>query len=161
MRILIVEDDPTSSLVLATFLAPVGETQIAKDGEAGLSAFRAAHQAGTPFDLVCLDIMMPVLDGQAVLKQIRALEAEHGIPRDREIKVIMTTALDDKLNLVEAIPRCDAYLTKPIDRAQLMFYVKKFGLLGREQTPGGSQRDKERPLRDFPGGGEKDLPWVG
>jgi two-component system chemotaxis response regulator CheY len=160
MRILIVEDDPTSSLVLATYLAPVGETHIAKDGEAGLSAFRDALQTGTPFDLVCLDIMMPLLDGQAVLKQIRALETEHHVPRGKETKVIMTTALDDKLNLVEAIPRCDAYLTKPIDRAQLMFYVKKFGLLGGEQTPGGSQTDKDRPHRDFPGRGKKDMPWV-
>ena len=161
MRILIVEDDPTSSLVLATFLAPVGETQIAKDGEAGLSAFRAAHQAGAPFDLVCLDIMMPILDGQAVLKQIRALEAEHRVPAGKEVKVIMTTALGDKLNVVEAIPRCDAYLTKPIDRAQLMFYVKKFGLLGREQAPGGAETNKDRPPRDFPGKGDKDMPWVG
>ena len=161
MRILIVEDDPTSSLVLATFLAPVGETQIAKDGGAGLSAFRAAHQAGTPFDLVCLDIMMPVLDGQAVLKEIRALETEHRVPAAKQVKVIMTTALGDKLNVVEAIPRCDAYLTKPIDRAQLMFYVKKFGLLGREQPPDGTQPDRNRTPKDFPGKGEKDAPWVG
>jgi len=82
--------------------------------------------------------MMPILDGQAVLKQIRALETEHRVPAGKEVKVIMTTALGDKLNIVEAIPRCDAYLTKPIDRAQLMFYVKKFGLLGREQSPEGT-----------------------
>ena len=161
MRILIVEDDPTSSLVLATFLAPVGESHIAKDGEAGLSAFRDALQAGTPFDLVCLDIMMPVLDGQTVLREIRALETEHRVAAGKEVKVIMTTALGDKINIVEAIPRCDAYLTKPIDRAQLMFYVKKFGLLNREQYPDGTRPDKHRTPRDYPGKGEKDEPWVG
>jgi two-component system, chemotaxis family, chemotaxis protein CheY len=161
MRILIVEDDSTSSLVLEAYLAPVGETQTAKDGEAGLSAFRDALQAGTPFDLVCLDIMMPLLDGQAVLKEIRALETEHRVPAAREVKVIMTTALGDKLNVVEAIPRCDAYLTKPIDRAKLMFYVKKFGLLDRDQPPGGQPAGKDRPHKDFPGKGGKDMPWVG
>jgi len=55
------------------------------------------------FDLVCLDIMMPLLDGQAVLKEIRALETEHRVPAAKEVKVIMTTALGDKLNVVEAI----------------------------------------------------------
>jgi two-component system chemotaxis response regulator CheY len=131
MRILIVEDDPVSSLILAKCLQSVGETQTAVDGEAGLEAFRAAFIDGHPFELVCLDIMMPKLQGQTVLREIRALEAEHSVVPGMETKIIMTTALSDKENLVEAIPRCDAYLTKPIDRAALMFYVKKFGFLNR------------------------------
>jgi CheY-like chemotaxis protein len=86
---------------------------------------------GRPFDLICLDIMMPKLDGQTVLKEIRALEAEHSVASGKEAKIIMTTGLNDQRNVVEANPRCDAYLTKPIDRAKLMFYVKKFGILDR------------------------------
>jgi two-component system chemotaxis response regulator CheY len=129
MRILVVEDDPTSSLVLEMFFQHVGEVHTARDGEAGLEAFRNAIAQGHPFDLVTLDIMMPKLDGQGVLKEIRALEDQHAVPSHKAAKVIMTTALDDKADLMQALPRCDAYLTKPIDRSQLMFYIRKFGLL--------------------------------
>ena len=131
MRILIVEDDPVSSMYLAKCLEAVGEIQTAGDGEAGLEAVRAAFLGKSPFDLICLDIMMPILDGQAVLKGIRDFEAQHRVPSGKEAKIIMTTALGDQRNLVEAVPRCDAYLTKPVNRADLMFYVKRFGFLDR------------------------------
>jgi two-component system, chemotaxis family, chemotaxis protein CheY len=129
MKILIIEDDPVCSLVLSKCLEAVGAIQTAVDGEAGLDAVRSALQKESPFDLICLDIMMPKLDGQAVLKGIRALEVQRGVIAGRQAKVIMTTALSDQQNLLEAIQGCDAYLTKPINRADLMFYVKRFGFL--------------------------------
>ena len=136
MRILIIEDEPICSLILAKCLQSVGEIQTASDGEIGLESVRAAHLAGRPFDLICLDIMMPKIEGQTVLKEIRALEAAHGIAKGKEAKIIMTTALSDQHNLLEAIPRCDAFLSKPIDRGDLMFYVRKFGFLnGRTNEP--------------------------
>jgi two-component system chemotaxis response regulator CheY len=127
MRILIVEDDSVGRLYLTKCLEAVGEIQTAEDGEAGLEAARAAILEERPFDLICLDIMMPKIDGQTVLKEIRAMEDERQVAPGKGAKIIMTTSLDDQNNLVEAIPRCDAYLTKPIDRANLMFYVKRFG----------------------------------
>jgi two-component system chemotaxis response regulator CheY len=129
MRILIVEDDPVCRLYLSKCLETVGEIQTAADGEAGVEAARGAFLEGSPFDLICLDIMMPKLDGQAVLKEIRAMEAQRRVAPGKEAKIIMTTALSDQQNLVEAVPRCDAYLTKPIDRADLMFYIKRFGFM--------------------------------
>jgi two-component system chemotaxis response regulator CheY len=144
MRILIVEDDPASSLILAKFLQHLGEIQTAMDGQAGLDAFRTAFSEGRPFDLVTLDIMMPNIDGHQVLKEIRALESQHAPASAKVAKVIMTTALGDKLNLVKALPHCDAYLTKPIDRTQLMFYIRKFGLLSEEEAREARLRDEKR-----------------
>lgn len=129
MRILIVEDDQASMLVLSTYLTQFGAVSTAVDGEAGVEAFRMALANGDPFQLVCLDIMMPKLDGQAALKQVRAIEKEFNVPAAKQVKVIMTTALGDRENLLEALPQCDAYLQKPVDRAQLLFYIKRFGLL--------------------------------
>ncbi|HXX65186.1 MAG TPA: response regulator [Bacteroidota bacterium] len=129
MRILIVEDDPVCRLFLTKCLQHVGETETAADGQLGLQAIYAAFKDGRLFDLICLDIMMPKLDGQSLLRVIRAMETEKGIAPGAAAKVIMTTALNDRENVVEAIPRCDAYLTKPIDRGDLMFYIKKFGFL--------------------------------
>lgn len=129
MRILIVEDDQASMLVLNTYLSQFGKVATATDGEAGVAAFQKALADGDPFHLVCLDIMMPKLDGQGALKRIRAIEKELNIPAPKATKVIMTTALGDRENLLEALPQCDAYLQKPVDRAQLLFYIKRFGLL--------------------------------
>ena len=129
MRILIVEDDEASLFVLSSYLKAFGTVETASDGEAGVEAVRRSLEEGSPFHLVCLDIMMPKLDGQAALKQVRVLENEFKVPAGKGTRVIMTTALGDRDNLLEALPQCDAYLQKPIDRAQLHFYMKRFGLL--------------------------------
>jgi two-component system chemotaxis response regulator CheY len=127
MKSLVVEDDPTSREILSHFLKPHGEIQTAANGNDAVRVFLAALDAGKPFDLVCLDIMLPEKDGQAVLREVRALEASRGIAT--AVRVIMTTALSDKGNLLSAIPNCDAYLVKPVDRNDLMFYLRRFRLI--------------------------------
>ena len=147
MRILIVEDDQICTLVLVKCLAPVGQVQTASNGRVALDAFTASLRDGRPFELVCLDIMMPMLDGQAVLKEIRAIEDRNGVPSGKGAKVIMTTALSDSENLLQAVPRCDAYLTKPINRSDLMFYIRKFGLLQPDSGEISPRRSHPPPLR--------------
>lgn len=161
MRILIVEDDPTSNLVLAGFLKSLGEITSVTDGKAGLDAFRKAFEEGCLYDLVTLDIMMPHMDGQEVLRQIRALEQEFDIPPEGAVKVIMTTALDDRQNLAQALPRCDAYLTKPIDKAKLMYYIKSFGLIDGGDAGREKQQERKRHEQGNQPPGEEELPWVG
>ncbi len=158
MRILVVEDDPTSRLVLENFLTKVGEVSTAADGEEGLKAVEEAFLEGRRFDLICLDIMMPKFDGQMVLKGIRELEVRNGIDEGIQSKVIMTTALDDKENFVEALPRCDAYLTKPIDLSKLMFYISKFGFLTNQS--GGSKQKASDAGKGVWGEKDKEMPWV-
>lgn len=129
MKALIVEDDRTSSTILQHVLKPYGETQTAADGNQAIKAVITALDAGKPFDLICLDIMLPEKDGQTVLKEVRALEAGRGIAPGKGSRVIMTSALSDKVNLLSALPLCDAYLVKPVDRNDLMFYLRRFGLI--------------------------------
>ncbi len=160
MRILVVEDDSASSFVLTTLLKPYGETIAADNGIAGLEAFRHAHDEGRPFDLVCLDIMMPQLDGQGVLRALRAYEEEKKVDRKKLARVIMTTALGDKLNVIEALPRCDAYLQKPIDRKELLFYIKKFGLMSAAEQQEMAEREAKRQATAGLPEATKDMPWV-
>lgn len=130
MKTLIVEDDFTSRLLLQKILAPFGETHIAVNGREALSAFKSANTTETPYDLICLDIMMPELDGQEVLKEIRGMEEKKGIVPGRGVKIIMTTALGDPKNVVKALYElCNAYLVKPIDRGKLLDLVRSFGLI--------------------------------
>ena len=129
MKVLIVEDDYASRMVLQKLLAPYGETDMAENGEEAITAFLASQESGNRYDVICLDIMMPEKDGQTVLKEVRAIESVWGIEPGKGARVIMTTALSDKENLLKAVQQCDAYLVKPINRNDLLFYLKKFGLV--------------------------------
>ncbi|MFY9742801.1 MAG: response regulator, partial [Candidatus Sulfotelmatobacter sp.] len=92
MRTLIVEDDFTSRLLLQSFLAQYGECHIAVNGTEAVAAFRAALENQQPYDLICMDIMMPEMDGQAAIQEIRAIEEAGGIISSNGAKIIMTTA---------------------------------------------------------------------
>ncbi len=120
MKALIVEDDFTSRLLLQGLLQPHGECHISVNGKEAVEAFRAALASGQPYNLVCLDIMMPEMDGQTALKHIREIESKAGIFSSDGAKIIMTTALDDKINIMSAFKeQCDLYLVKPIEKAKL------------------------------------------
>ena len=83
-----------------------------------------------PYQLVCLDIMMPVMDGYQALVGIRNLEKERNIPQDKAVKVIMTTALNDEKNVKMAFELgCTVYSGKPIDQDRFEQALKKFGLV--------------------------------
>src|SRR5579864_7097961 len=94
MRTLIVEDDFTSRLLLQTFLARYGECHIAVNGREAVEMFRSALEKGQTYDLICMDIMMPEMDGREAVRQMRALEEGQGILSSSGAKIIMTTAVD-------------------------------------------------------------------
>ena len=91
MKTLIVEDDFTSRLFLQTVLARYGECHIAVSGMEALEAFRIATDHESPYDLICMDIMMPEMDGKEAVKQVRAMEEARGISSINGAKIIMTT----------------------------------------------------------------------
>lgn len=129
MKALIVENDFTSLLLLHTILSRYCDAQIALNGKQAVEVFAQARKQGCPFDLVCMDIMMPHMDGQEALRQIRAQEESEGVPSSEATKIIMTTALNDFQNLTESFRSlCDAYLVKPIDTEQLLKHLQNFGL---------------------------------
>jgi two-component system chemotaxis response regulator CheY len=130
MKTLIVEDDFTSRILLQTYMLPYGPCHISVNGKEAVDAFKKALDSGEPYNLICLDIMMPEMDGQTALKHIRALEDAAGILASDGAKVIMTTALDDTKNVMGAFrDQCDAYLVKPIDKEKLLKSLQSLGLI--------------------------------
>ena len=116
MRILIAEDDQVGRTLLQKFLSRYGECELAADGIQAIDAFINAHNEEKPYGLICLDIMMPKLDGIKTLKTIRDIEKHRGVEENSRAKVIMTTALNDKKTVAESYESgCEAYAWKPIE----------------------------------------------
>jgi two-component system chemotaxis response regulator CheY len=130
MRTLIAEDDFTSRLLLQTFLSRYGECHVAINGKEAIEAFRLAQDAGQGYDLICMDIMMPEVDGQTAVQEIRALEESKGILSTYGAKIVMITALDDVKNVVTSFKAlCDAYVFKPVDTAELLKQLRTLALV--------------------------------
>jgi two-component system chemotaxis response regulator CheY len=130
MKTLIVEDDFTSRLVLQTFLSRYGECHIAVNGREAVDAFRSAQEHGQGYDLICMDIMMPEMDGREAVKQVRSLEDTCGIPSSSRVKIIMTTAVDDIKEVMRCFHElCDAYLVKPINHSELLERIRGYQLV--------------------------------
>ena len=128
MRILIVEDDPVSAEVLSGLLSPYGDSEVAVDGEQGFTMYQKSLSEEEPFSLICLDIMLPKMDGQAVLQEIRSTEEAQGIIKEAAAKIIMTTALSDMESVLRAVENnCTGYLVKPIMEEDLLTQLEKLG----------------------------------
>ena len=133
MRILIAEDDMVSRKFLLKFLSQYGECDVVVDGLEALDAYLISIKDSKPYDLICLDIMMPKVDGVKVLKAIRDLETQKGILPEKRAKIIMTTALAESQYVQNAFEiGCEAYAAKPIDTEKLVEVMKKIGLLKNE-----------------------------
>ena len=128
MRTLLAEDDVTSRKLLQGLLSRYGECDIAVDGKEAVNAFRIARENHRDYDLVCMDLRMPVMSGQEAIREIRKQEAMTAA--DRTVPIIVTTIYTDMESIASALlGRCSAYLVKPIDAAKLQKELKHLGLI--------------------------------
>lgn len=116
MRTLIVEDDLVSREILENILKKYGLCDFALNGLEAIAVFRRALDETRPYDLICMDIMMPELSGQDALRQIRHIEKQMGVPAGDAVKVFMTTALSETEEVIDALYKggASAYFVKPI-----------------------------------------------
>lgn len=131
MKILIAEDDFVSRRILKAILMPYGDCDVVVDGEEAVMAFRFALEEKRPYDLICLDIMMPKKDGQTALKEIRAIEKARHVDSPNEVKVMMITALDDPKTVFHSFYKGGAtsYIVKPIEKEKILAEIRALGLL--------------------------------
>jgi two-component system chemotaxis response regulator CheY len=130
MKSLVVEDDFTSRKLMQIHLSELGDCYVAVNGKEAVDAVTEALKCKEPYDLICLDIMMPEMDGVEALKEIRRIEKENGIEGLGGVKVIMTTAKGQPEDIIGAFKTgCEAYLIKPIKQAELNAEIEKLGFI--------------------------------
>lgn len=130
MRSLIVDDDFFSRRILQAILSEYGECHVAVNGQETIYAFKQSLAEEKTYDVILLDIMMPEMDGQEVLKELRTIEKNKGIYGDKSVKIIMVTALDDSENIKTAFrEQCESYLIKPIHKSKLLKNLAELGLI--------------------------------
>lgn len=121
MKFLIVDDNETNASLLLSYLKDSGKCHVANSGEEALTAIQHAMEEGEPYDVICLDIMMPVIDGMETLRTIRELEKSTFNVSGKRSAIIMTSVLDDIKTIMRSFKEmCDGYLTKPIKKQDLL-----------------------------------------
>ena len=118
LRILFAEDSEINRIVVVTFLRNTPhQIVVVEDGQQAVDAYRAAGPGG--FDLVLIDMQMPVMDGYDATREIRSIEeAQEGFGRTR-IVALSAYAMSHEAEMAYAAG-CDEYLTKPVKRATLL-----------------------------------------
>ena len=130
MKTLIVEDDFITSQIMSEIFSEFGACEVAENGKLAIDRFVKTLDTDEKFDLICLDIMMPEVDGQETLLYIREIERQYGVKGLDCVKVIMTTALNDFDNIKKAFSdQAEAYLIKPLEKEKLVKTLQKLNLI--------------------------------
>ena len=131
MKCLISDNHNVSRLFLSKLISPYANCDIAVDGREAIERFISSFNSGDPYSLVCIDIMMPYYDGHEVVREIRNFERERGIDKSLSSKVIMTSALEDDQNVLNAFSKgCDSYVVKPIEKDEFLAELRRLNVIG-------------------------------
>lgn len=131
MNALVVDDELTTRMLLQKLLSKYGNCDAAANGQEGVQAFVNGIKSNNPYNLICLDIMMPGIDGRKVLQTIRTIEQKSKVTESRKAVIFMITAIDDSNVILETVVKygCNSYLLKPISQPQLLARLKEYNLI--------------------------------
>ncbi len=150
MRCLVVDDDETCRKFLIRVMERIGECDIALTGREAIEKVTAAFVGGDLYDVIFLDIMMPVMDGKQALSAIRTLERRAGLQDGWGAKIVMTTAMGDYDTVRHAFHNeCDGYLVKPLSISRMEALLRNLKVLSpnvslRRQDDGESSASTPR-----------------
>ncbi len=129
MKILVVDDELVSRKKMEKIMTAFGQCAAVDNGADALKAFEEANGKGEAFDLITLDVSMPVMDGTEVLFEIRLIEHQKSIPKEKKVKVIMVTGQSDKDLVITCVQAgCDGYVVKPFDSKIMADKMKQIGI---------------------------------
>ncbi len=130
MKTLIVDDVAVNCRVIKGFIGCYGICDVASNARTAIKLFQKAWEEKEPYDLICLDIMMPEIDGHKTLQLIRTLEDRMRIDSSACAYIIMISSRDDQeASLRSRELGCDDYFVKPLNRVKLIHKLEELGLI--------------------------------
>lgn len=130
MKILLAEDDLTSRMFMQKYLSRYGQCDTVMNGLEAIDKVEKSIENSELYDLICLDIMMPKVNGLTALKEIRNIEKKKLIKLQKKAMIVMTTALNDRESVNDAYDcGCNAYIWKPIDLKQFKKLMEDLDLI--------------------------------
>ncbi len=136
MKLLIVDDDIVGRIALQELLMPYGIVHVAVNGAEAIMAYRHSLEAGNPYDLIFMDLLMPVMGGPQALAEIRQLERKRKQPKESSAKVILVTGLHARNGagrvgqklLAQMQDQSDGHLEKPVKKQELTELLRTLGV---------------------------------
>ena len=122
LSILVAEDNEINALLVRVLLQRLGHRPaVAGNGEAAVQAWETARASGAPYDLVLMDVQMPVMDGLAAARRVRAIEAGAGTGGENKATPILALSANASAEDRDAVLAAgmDGLLVKPLDRDRL------------------------------------------
>lgn len=120
LRVLLVEDSPDNQLLIRSYLKQTDYfLDVAEHGGIALDKFKSAH-----YDVILMDVQMPVMDGYTATKAIRAWERDNDLPPTQIIALTALALKEDTARIFEA--GCNVHLTKPVKRSTLLEVLRAY-----------------------------------
>lgn len=134
MKCLIVDDDELGRELLVHYLEGIANCEMAENGMKAVELFRNAFEAGNPYDLIILDIVMPEMDGHTAAKEIRLIEKEWGVSTNAGVSILVISSLSTPSDVIQAYvsARSAAHLVKPVQPNKLLTTLSKLGLIEQQ-----------------------------
>ena len=132
-RLLVVDDETLIREILVDYLSKYADCDQAENGRIGYNKYLTAIDEGRPYELIFLDIFMPIMDGHDLLQSIRENEKKLSIPKENQIKAIVISTGSSPRIVADTFFEdvCDDYLIKPFKLDALMAILKKYNLIPR------------------------------
>ena len=130
-RYLIIDDDALGRLILQDFLSEFAPCDCAENGKVALDLFEKALEGGSPYALICVDLMMPEMNGLAFIRRIRNIEKDHPFYTDNRTKIFVISASDSQWDKADLLldNLCEDFISKPFNRNALRANLLKHDLI--------------------------------
>ncbi len=135
MKCLIVEDNSQDSKLLSRMLKNYGHSDFAENGQDAFETFKQASAAEEPYDVIFLDIMMPGMDGNEVLRKIRQWE-KNNLGGEKPVQIVMASSKSDTDTIISSYDDgCQHFFMKPYDKQDLYRLMEKMGFEKISDSP--------------------------
>jgi len=130
MRTLIVEDVHFLALILERMIEPYSKSDYASSGALAIEKYTKAFTKGKPYDLICLDLLLPEMDGFDVLRSVRHFENEFNLDASSRVKIVVISTFNDRKTVAKARKAgCDGYIAKPFRKDKVLEVLASLKLI--------------------------------